>query len=315
MVTSSTVVRPASFDSFIGQEQAVKQLRVAVNASKAREMAMGHALLLGPAGLGKTTLGCSVVPNEMGVPAATYVNCSAIEKTTDLLPVLTTQKAGSILFMDEIHALIPAAKEYMLSLLEDSRITVSMGNGSNDLMTIDLPKFTVIAATTRPAALSEPLRDRFMHIVNLTPYTDDQIAQIIVWHSSKRGVEALCTDVHVHLAPLCRGTARHAVRFVESCIDTIYADNLSKFITKPVVAMTLERLGYIGNMTPAERKVLTALSKAKDCRLGLNSLAAQVDEEPGTVESIIEPWLLQQGYVVRELKGRVLTDLGKKQLC
>jgi len=315
MVSNSSVVRPATFKSFIGQEQAVKQLRVAVAAAKARTMAMGHTLLLGPAGLGKTTLGCTVIPNEMGVQSATYVNCSAVEKTTDLLPILTTQKAGSILFMDEIHALIPAAKDYMLSLLEDSRITVAMGGGKDDMMTIDLPKFTVVAATTRPAALSEPLRDRFMHIVSLTAYTDDQIADIIDWHAAQRDMPCKKDEVRFMLAPLCRGTARHAVRFVESCLDTVFAENYPPSIGRDVIVETLSRLGYTSNMTPAERKVLIALSKAKDRRLGLNTLAAQVDEDPSTVAEIIEPWLLQMGYIVRELKGRILTDAGAKHAC
>jgi len=313
VVTSSAVIRPSAFDSFIGQAPAIKQLRVAVTAAKARDMAMGHALLLGPAGLGKTTLGCSVVPNEMGLAAATYVNCSAVEKTTDLLPILTTQKAGSILFMDEIHALIPAAKEYMLSLLEDSRITVSMGEGS-ELMTVDLPKYTVIAATTKPAALSAPLRDRFMHIVSLVPYSTAEISAIVSWHISSRNAAGDAEAIAAKLAPLCRGTARHAVRFVESCLDTCYADGLDIYVNEAVIVETLDRLGYKGNLTPAELKVLRALNKAKDRRLGLTTLAAQVDEDPRTVEDLIEPYLLQMGYMVRDLKGRILTDMGAKQV-
>lgn len=309
----SGTIRPARFNSFIGQVKAIQQLTVAVKAAKARKLPLGHILLLGPAGLGKTTLGCSVVPTEFGAGKATYVNCSAVEKTTDLLPILTTQKAGSILFMDEIHALIPAAREFMLSLLEDSRITVPLGDDKSDLMTVDLPKYTVIAATTRPAALSDPMRDRFMHIVQLEPYSVTETAEIIQWHAEMRSMACDLSTVEKLLAPVCRGTARHAVRLVEACTDTCFADydGIETKIGENIITATLKRLGYASNLTPQEIALLRALHGAKDNRLGLNTLGAQLHEDPQTVEIIIEPWLLQNGYITRELKGRVLTDSGK----
>lgn len=311
---SSGTIRPTSLATFIGQTAAVKQLRVAIASARNRDVALGHVLLLGPPGVGKTSLGHSVVPSEMGT-ASTYVNCSAVEKTQDLLSVLTTQKPQQVVFMDEIHALIPPAKEIMLSLLEDSKVTVNIGKDTQkQLLTIDLPRFTVVAATTRPSALSEPLRDRFMHLIQLEQYSDDEVERILQWHFEARQVAAEAGAIKL-LAPLCRGTARHAVRLVEACLDTCYAvDAKASKATTVDAQQTLDRLGYKSGLTPQEIKLLIALRDSPRQQLGLSSLAAKIDDDPRNVEDVIEPWLIQTGLIVIETRGRVLTDLGRKSI-
>jgi len=312
MSDASTNPRPGSFSEFHGQTPVVTHLEIAVRSAKAQGKPLGHVLFVGPAGLGKTTL-AGVTAAAMGVPF-TVINCTSVEKITDLLPVLTTRKAGEVLFLDEVHRLIPAARDYLLTVMEDNYINVVIGEGiAKNIVRVDLPAFTIIAATTRLGVLDGPLRTRFQHTLRLEPYSDAEMAEVLHWIAEQHRV-TLDSGGAQFLIPACHGVARLGVNMVRACMDTWY--NEPGFAGQPVILSgsiaknTLARLGYIGELTKMEFRYLVALGKAPNKTAGLSTLAAILDETPSTLEETLEPWLLQRGFIVRKPTGRELTAEG-----
>lgn len=311
MADPSVNPRPASFAEFHGQAGVVAHLDVAVRSAKAQGKPLGHVLFVGPAGLGKTTL-AGVTAGAMGVEI-TVINCTSIEKVTDLLPVLTTRKAGEVLFLDEIHRLLPAARDYLLTVMEDSYVNVVVGEGlAKNVIKIDLPRFTVMAATTRLGVLDGPLRSRFQHSLRLDPYTDKEMAEVLHWIAEQHRV-TVEPDAAAVLIPACHGVARLGVNMIRACIDTWYSTSRVTFpivLTHAVVCETLGRLGYVGELTKMEFRYLEALCRMPEVTAGLSTLGAVLDETPSTLEEILEPWLLQRGFIVRTPSGRQLTKYG-----
>ncbi len=307
--------RPQKFSDFNGQPEVVETLRVAVGAARKRGSRLAHVLLAGPAGLGKTALGWVVVPNELGVESR-FINCSTIEKPQDLTAVLATMRQREVLFLDELHALPPSAREHLLTAMEDNVITVKLPDGGEDsVMTVSLPEFTVIGATTRQGLLDGPLRTRFQYALTLRPYTDAEMYKVVEWHLP----DGVTIDKHAltEIADNAHGTARVGVNLLAACIDTVAAapgsDMTSLTITHEDVTATCRRLGYRGRFTPEEYRYLNALPDNK-C-VGLQALAVTLNEHPVTVSEVYEPWLLQQGFIVRRAAGRALSQKGATVLA
>lgn len=308
--------RPKTFEEFNGQPSVVNQLRIAVRSAKLRKQLLSHTLFLGPAGLGKTTFGLSVIPNELGIEA-TMFNCACVTKPQDILPTLTSIKPGSILFLDEVHALAgTGVYDALLSLLEGSTVTINVGEGNNKrILTVQVEPYTILAATTRESSLPEPLRDRFRHQVRFTLYDDASMAAVLKWTATQTGASFNETAI-TPLVAACHGTARHAVRLVEACVDTIagderFADRDLQDISRDVVLATLERLGYQEGLTAPEFDLLERLHRAPQGKLGLSTLASVLDEETRTVEQVYEPYLLQKGLIVKTTNGRQITPAGQ----
>ena len=306
-------IRPQRFSEFTGQPAAKSVLEVAVRSAKARGKPLGHVLITGPKGLGKTTLAMSVLPTELGVHARDLV-CSSIEKLPQLTSVLCTMQAGELLFLDEAHCLPRIVHEALYSVLEDQKLTVVIGEGSNaKTMTVELPAFTVVMATTREALIPEPMRDRAKHHLRLELYSDDEMADILAWTAYKH--DQVLHDLR-GLVAACHGTARHAGRLIEACIDTLYGSAWDPRggITADVIQATLQRLGYSANgLTIPEVKLLRRLAESSG-PVGLNTLGAYLDEDTVTLEEVYEPWLLQKSFMIRTPSGRQITPAGKKAL-
>lgn len=311
--------RPTTFATFHGQPAAVEQLRVPVAAAKRRKQQLGHVLLVGPPGLGKTTLGASVLPTELGVPpehVKTLV-CSSIEKPTDFLPTLTTVHPGGVLFLDEIHALPRQVVEQLYSVMEDGKLTIVTGEEPNkQVIEFELDPFTIVAATTREGLLTGPLRARFKHTVRLELYSDKDMEEVLQWHADQHGL-MFGTGAVIELAQVCHGTARHAVNFVDACLDTIHADPKadSDFIGLSVVNATLLRLGYHNGLSKREVQLLRRLAETTTGVAGLQTLSAYMDEETTTIEEVYEPYLLQAGLIERTPQGRRITAKGRAELA
>lgn len=307
-------IRPQTLDDFIGQVGVVRQLKVVVTASAHRQLPLPHMLFQGGPGLAKTTLAYSVLPHVTG-REATYINCAAIAKPQDLLPTLTTRKAGEIVVLDEIHLLrnVPQMTEHMLSLLEDSKVTLTLGDGPKpELMTVTLPKFTILGTTTCPGMLSQPLRDRFRHLLQLEAYSDEEMAKILCWTAEKRDAR-LTPEAAAILVPACQGTARYAVRLIESAIEVSCCYDYLR-LTTDVVREVLELQGIVGGLTKIQQTYLGYLHTCPRQQAGVASIAAFLDEDARTVESIIEPHLLRQNLIARNPSGRQLTDKGTQWL-
>ncbi len=310
-------IRPQSFDSFAGQEKAIQRLKVAVGSALKRQQPLGHVLFDGPAGLGKTSLGASVLPRELGEVRCVSINCSAIERPQDLLPTLSTMRYGEILFLDEIHSLQgTGCFEYLLTALEDFTISVKTGDGPKDpVIAVELPRFTVVAATTRAARLPEPLRDRFSHQIRLDLYSASAMSKVLRWTAEQRDL-VLEANSAAELVPACHGTARWAVNLVEACQDT--AINNRGLQHGPIgpqdVQETLERMGFVRGLTEAEHRYLVALGGRQGKPTGVGTLAAMLDENSQQVEEVTEPWLLQNLLIEKTPQGRLLASRGRLHL-
>ncbi len=318
-------IRPASLDAFHGQKAATDHLRVSCKAALRLKRPHGHTLFLGPPGLGKTTLGATVLPAEMGTTAK-VINCSSIEKPQDLLPTLSTMGEGEILFLDEIHALIRPLMENLYGVMEDAKLSIVMGEGdTRQTMVIDLNRYTVVGATTREGLLPAPLRDRFRHVLRLDLYSDSEMFEVLSWVGNTQGIEEATPSAINMLVPACHGTARHAVSLIEACIETIASDdqlaktlilpNGQMSLTKPVVRQTLKRLRIApSGLTYPEQRLLGCLADSSKGVVGLHTLASVIDEEVQTIEEVYEPWLLRTGMIEKTPQGRTITPKGRQAL-
>ena len=301
-----TSLRPASFDDYVGQDKIKQNLKVFIAAAKKRAECLDHALFYGPPGLGKTTL-AHIIANEMGANIK-ITAAPMIEKSGDLAAILTNLDEGDVIFIDEIHRLSPAIEEVLYSAMEDFRFDIIIGSGpAAQTIKIDLPKFTLIGATTRAGMISAPLRDRFGMQFRLQFYTPNELACIIEAASVKLGKKCE-KNASLEIARRSRGTPRIALRLLRRIRDFAEVSDEST-ITKARADEGLDALGVneLG-FDEMDIKYLEILFEAKRRAMGLSTIAAALSEDEGTIEDVIEPYLLANGYIEKTAKGRVATD-------
>lgn len=306
-------LRPQTFADYVGQERLKKNLKLAIAAAKKRDEPIDHVLLYGPPGLGKTTM-ATVIANEMGTNIRVTAG-PAIERAGDLASILTNLQDGDILFIDEIHRLGRAVEEVLYAAMEDFKLDIVIGKGpAARSVRLDLPKFTVIGATTRTGSLAAPLRDRFGHMYRLEFYTPDEIARIIKRSSDILHARIL-PDSATMLSTRARLTPRIANRLLKRVRD--YADvNGDGIIDVPntVKALELLEIDELG-LDPADRNLLTSmLENYNDRPVGLSTIAALTGDEATTIEDFYEPYLLQIGFIERTPRGRRVTEKARRHL-
>jgi len=300
-------LRPKSWDDYIGQDKVKKNLQVFIEASKKRAESLDHALFFGPPGLGKTTL-AYLIASEMGV-SIKMTAAPMIEKSGDLAAILTNLQEGDVLFIDEIHRLSPAIEEVLYPAMEDFRLDIIIGSGpAAQTIKIDLPRFTLIGATTRAGMISAPLRDRFGMHFRLQFYTADELSQIIQRAAIKLNITCK-KDAANEIAKRSRGTPRIALRLLKRIRDFAEVNN-EKSISLDIAKYGLNELGINEfGFDEMDIRFLQILLSAKNRPIGLGTIAATLSEDEGTIEDVIEPFLIAQGYVERTARGRVATPL------
>jgi Holliday junction DNA helicase RuvB len=306
-------LRPQSFSEYVGQERLKKNLKLSIDAAKKRSEPIDHVLLYGPPGLGKTTM-ATVIANEMG-RTVRITSGPAIERAGDLASILTNLSDGDVLFIDEIHRLNRAVEEVLYSAMEDFKLDIVIGKGpAARSVRLDLPKFTVIGATTRTGSLAAPLRDRFGHIYRLEFYTPSEISQIIA-----RSASILESNIHPEAADLLSTRARLTPRIANRLLKRVrdYADvNGDGIIDTSITteALSMLEIDVIG-LDPADRNLLSKmLEHYGDNPVGLNTISALTGDEASTIEDFYEPYLLQIGFIERTPRGRRVTQKAKKHL-
>ena len=304
-------MRPVSFDEFVGQPDTVNQLRTAVRASQLRGSPMPHVLFEGPPGCGKTSLAASVLPNELKTQVRTVV-CSSVAKPEDLLPTLSTMRAGEILFLDEIHALPRQLFENLYSVMEDATLTIVVGEPPNrQPMTIALPRYTIVGATTREGLLPEPLLDRFPVKARLSLYGADDMTKILAWYFDHHADHVVInTEALRLLVPACHGTPRLAVHLVGLVCDHALVAGSQAITAKEVLSTLAAQRITAEGLNEREFKMLEYLARATR-PIGLQTLSSVLDAEVETIERVIEPWLLYIGAVEKTPSGRIATSKGR----
>lgn len=298
-------LRPSNFDEYIGQDKIKVNLEVFIAAAKKRGECLDHALFYGPPGLGKTTL-AHIIASKMNANIK-ITSAPMIEKSGDLAAILTNLEEGDVLFIDEIHRLSPAIEEVLYSAMEDFRLDIIIGSGpAAQTIKIDIPKFTLIGATTRAGMISAPLRDRFGMQFRLQFYKADELAQIISLAANKLGKLA-SKEASLEIARRSRGTPRIALRLLRRIRDFAEVADESK-ISHERAKIALDSLGVneLG-FDEMDLKYLNILAYSTRA-LGLSTIAAALSEDEGTIEDVIEPYLLSNGYIQRTAKGRILSD-------
>lgn len=301
-------LRPRTIDEYVGQQKVKENLEVFIQAARERREALDHVLLYGPPGLGKTTL-ATIIANEMGVNIR-VTSGPAIEKQGDLAALLTNLSEHDILFIDEIHRMSRSIEEVLYPAMEDYALDIIVGQGpSARSIRIDLPKFTLIGATTRAGLLSAPLRDRFGVISRLELYSTEELAQIVGRSANILGAQ-IDEGGMLEIASRSRGTPRIANRLLKRVRDyaQIKADGV---ITKEVAdaALTMLEVDKIGLDKIDKNMMLSIIKAFGGGPVGLDTLAATIGEDPGTIEDVYEPYLLQQGFINRTPRGRMATKV------
>jgi holliday junction DNA helicase RuvB len=301
-------LRPKDLDEYIGQEKARNQLEIFIHAARGRAEPLDHVLLFGPPGLGKTTL-AHIIAKEMGVNLR-QTSGPVLERAGDLAALLTNLEPNDVLFIDEIHRLSPVVEEILYPAMEDYRLDIMIGEGpAARSVRLDLPPFTLIGATTRAGMLTNPLRDRFGIVSRLEFYTTEELGRIV--HRSAGLLEVEITETGAQeVAKRSRGTPRISNRLLRRVRDyaQVKADGIvsSEVADAALKMLDVDNLGF----DVMDRKLLQAvLEKFGGGPVGLDNLAAAIGEERDTIEDVLEPYLIQQGYLMRTPRGRVATSL------
>ena len=299
-------LRPKELEDYVGQEKIREQLDIFINAAKKRKEPLDHLLLFGPPGLGKTTL-AHIIANEMGVNLK-QTSGPVLEKTGDLAALLSNLEANDVLFIDEIHRISPVIEEILYPAMEDYRLDIMIGEGpSARSVKLDLPPFTLIGATTRAGMLTNPLRDRFGIVSRLEFYSSDELARIVL-RSAGLLETKIDKDGALELAKRSRGTPRIANRLLRRVRD--YAEiKADGDINTSIANQALKMLDVdLIGLDLMDRTFLKAIiEKFSGGPVGLDNLAAAIGEEKETIEDVIEPYLIQQGFLMRTPRGRVTT--------
>jgi len=306
-------LRPRTLNEYVGQSKAKENLQVFIDAARNRREALDHVLFSGPPGLGKTTL-ANIIAAEMGVSIKS-TSGPVIEKPGDLAAILTNLEAGDVLFIDEIHRLSPVVEEILYPAMEDYQLDIMIGQGpSARTIKLDIPRFTLVGATTRAGLLSSPLRDRFGVISRLEFYRDEELAVIVA-----RSAGILDIPIEeagaLEIARRSRGTPRIANRLLRRVRDFAQVKG-NGFIDHGLADMALTRLEVdrLGLDHMDRLLLLTIIDKFSGGPVGLETLAAAIGEEKGTIEDVIEPFLIQQGYLNRTPRGRTASPLAYRHL-
>ena len=301
-------LRPKVLDEYVGQEKARGQLEIFINAARGRSEPLDHVLLFGPPGLGKTTL-AHIIAREMGVNLR-QTSGPVLERAGDLAALLTNLEPNDVLFIDEIHRLSPVVEEILYPAMEDYRLDIMIGEGpAARSVRLDLPPFTLIGATTRAGMLTNPLRDRFGIVSRLEFYTTEELGRIV--HRSAGLLDVQITETGaLEVAKRSRGTPRISNRLLRRVRDyaQVKADGIvsSEVADAALKMLDVDSLGF----DVMDRKLLSAvLEKFGGGPVGLDNLAAAIGEERDTIEDVLEPYLIQQGYLMRTPRGRVATSL------
>ena len=303
-----TNLRPQTLDEYIGQKKTKEKLKVYIEAAKRREEPLDHVLFYGPPGLGKTTL-AGIIANEMG----THIKITsgpAIGKPGEMAAILSNLQEGDVLFVDEIHRLNRQVEEVLYPAMEDYVIDIMIGKGATARsIRLDLPKFTLVGATTRAGLLSAPLRDRFGVVHHLEFYNVEELTTIIE-HSAHKLEVVIEPDGAYELARRSRGTPRLANRLLKRVRDFAQV-KYDGVITKEVASFALDLLEVdkLGLDQYDRNILLTIMEKFSGGPVGLDTLAAAIGEDGGTIEDVYEPYLVKNGFINRTPKGRVVTDL------
>jgi len=306
-------LRPRRLDDFVGQEGVKEQLAIALDAAKARGEALDHVLLVGPPGLGKTTL-AQIIREELGVGLRTVAG-PALERKGDMAAILTGLESHDVLFVDEIHRVNRAIEEILYPALEDFRLDIIVGQGpAARTLAIDLPQFTLVGATTRTGLLTTPLRDRFGMTFRLGYYDAEQLGSIVIRSAGILGVE-IVPEAAEEIARRSRGTPRIANRILRRVRDVaeVRHDGAVSFA---VAREALELLEVDDEgLERTDRELMQAIAvKFGGGPVGLSTLAVALGEEQDTIEDVYEPYLLQLGFLQRTPRGRVITELGRRHL-
>lgn len=300
-------IRPERLDDYVGQEAVKRQMRIFIQAARQRGDALDHTLIFGPPGLGKTTL-ANIIARELNVNLK-HTSGPVLERPGDLAAILTSLDEGDVLFVDEIHRLSPVVEEVLYPALEDFQLDIMIGEGpAARSIKLNLKPFTLVGATTRAGLLTSPLRDRFGIVQRLEFYTESELQSIVTRAAGiiSAGIDAAGA---AEIAGRARGTPRIANRLLRRVRD--YADvEAQGFIDQPAARAAMDMLAVDPNgFDVMDRKLLlTIIDKFAGGPVGIDSLAAAIGEERGTIEDVLEPFLIQQGYLMRTPRGRVATQ-------